>query len=488
MIGLVGAVGTQQNRVVEALTDRLKAFGYDAREIHVSQDVIDVLCADTPKSFLSEFNRISTYINRGNHARQSSADNSILALGVCSEISRNRELDEHGGTKPRHTIAYLVNSLKHPEEVRRLRRVYTDGFYLIGVYADEDVRRTYLTKDKGIDPERTDELIRRDEDEVEGHGQHTRDTFHLADFFIRLGDKEGVWKNSLWRILDLIFGNPYITPGFDEYAMFMAFASALRSADLSRQIGAVIARDNEIIATGANDCPRSGGGLYWPVYNPQTGEYADEEKGRDFKRGEDSNKKEQRKIVDEILQRLGPDFDQRKIEAALLKSRIGDLTEYGRVVHAEMEALLFCARNTVDARGATLYTTTFPCHNCAKHIIAAGIRRVVYVEPYPKSKALEFHDEAIAQGEASDTNLITFEPFVGIGPRKFFDLFSMRLSTGFELVRKDEKGAILTWQRNQGCARMQMVPWSYLDHETEAARRFAEYRGRLESNDGQTSR
>ena len=62
-----------------------------------------------------------------------------------------------------------------------------------------------------------------------------------------------------------------------------------------------------------------------------------------------------------------------------------------------MEELLFCARNTVDTRRATLYTTTFPCHNCAKHIIAAGIARVVYVEPYPKSKAMEFHGDALVR-------------------------------------------------------------------------------------------
>ena len=118
-------------------------------------------------------------------------------------------------------------------------------------------------------------------------------------------------------------------------------------------------------------------------------------------------------------------------------------------MHAEMEALLFCARNAIDARRATLYATTFPCHNCAKHIIAAGIARVVYVEPYPKSKAMEFHDDAIAQGEDSNPPLVTFEPFVGVGPRKFFDLFSMKLSTGFELTRKGKDGHVLDWQRDE---------------------------------------
>ena len=42
-----------------------------------------------------------------------------------------------------------------------------------------------------------------------------------------------------------------------------------------------------------------------------------------------------------------------------------------------------------------MYVTTFPCHNCAKHIIAAGLERVVYLEPYPKSRAKTLYDEDI---------------------------------------------------------------------------------------------
>ena len=72
-----------------------------------------------------------------------------------------------------------------------------------------------------------------------------------------------------------------------------------------------------------------------------------------------------------------------------------DITEYGRAVHAEMEALLSCGRSGVSTRQCTLYTTTFPCHNCAKHIVASGISRVVFVEPYPKSLANDLHSDAI---------------------------------------------------------------------------------------------
>ncbi|MFO2375906.1 cytidine deaminase, partial [Pseudomonas aeruginosa] len=71
-------------------------------------------------------------------------------------------------------------------------------------------------------------------------------------------------KAQLWRVIDILFGQPYVTPTFDEYAMFMAFSASLRSADLSRQVGAVLTRDEGIISTGANDVPKAGGGLYWP--------------------------------------------------------------------------------------------------------------------------------------------------------------------------------------------------------------------------------
>jgi biopolymer transport protein ExbB len=64
-------------------------------------------------------------------------------------------------------------------------------------------------------------------------------------------------------------------------------------------VGAVVAVGHQVVATGANDCPKAGGGLYWPTYNPQTHEIEDQEDGRDYMRGEDSNKIEQQKIIGE---------------------------------------------------------------------------------------------------------------------------------------------------------------------------------------------
>ena len=142
-----------------------------------------------------------------------------------------------------------------------------------------------------------------------------------------------------------------------------------------------------------------------------------------------------------------------------------------------MEALLSCARNNVSTRGGQLFSTTFPCHNCAKHIVAAGIKRVVFIEPYQKSKASEFHSDSISVGFSSSQNTVHFEPFVGIGPRRFFDLFSVRLGAGYELKRKNNDGLVIDWNlSNSSRLRVQMLPGSYLDLEQEAREQFEKHK------------
>jgi deoxycytidylate deaminase len=156
--------------------------------------------------------------------------------------------------------------------------------------------------------------------------------------------------------------------------MFLAFSASLRSADLSRQVGAVVTQGDEVISTGANDCPKAGGGLYWPEFQEASKSIEDRGRGRDYTRGVDANRAEQNEIIDEILKHDAlTGVDQTKLRTALESSRVRDITEFGRVVHAEMEALLCCARNHLSTRGGVLFCTTFPCHNCAKHIVAAGI-------------------------------------------------------------------------------------------------------------------
>jgi len=484
IIGLVGAVGTDLSQVIRAMTERLKHMGYTSHEIRISKDIIAEL-AENQIGGNDEYERISRFMDAGNLLRKKSKDCSILALGAAAKINEQREQQ-----KPRRRYAYIINSLKHPEEVARLREIYSEGFFLLGVHSDKKRRHEYLKENKQIPKSKAAALINRDADEElsdhdnNAYGQQTRDTFHLADFFIHLDKNTDKIQNGIWRVIDLIFGHPYTTPTFDEYAMFMAFAAALRSADLSRQVGAVVAKDNMILSTGANDCPKYGGGLYWPSYDEQHSKISDAEDGRDYMRGEDSNKTEKNNIIESLMDLLKDHTsDPEKVHAVLKKSKIKDITEYGRVVHAEMEAILSCARSNICAKGATLYCTTFPCHNCAKHIIAAGIKRVVYIEPYPKSKASEFHSDSISLNKKSNDTVL-FEPFVGIGPQRFFDLFSMTFGFGNSLKRKDKAGQTIDWELGNNKLRVQMLPCSYIERETLAASILSSYISIFNQGDG----
>jgi cytidine deaminase len=273
-------------------------------------------------------------------------------------------------------------------------------------------------------------LIQRDQAEPENpYGQNVRQLFPMADVFVNVDDPEG-FRGSTERFVDLIFGRPFVTPTRDEYAMFHARAAALRSADPSRQVGAVIATSNgDVIAVGSNEVPKAGGGLYWAGDVPDL---------RDFQLPDDPGQGLKDAMLGEVLEilRKASWFSSRlrgRSTADLVANAVPlvqgtqlmGVGEFGRTVHAEMAALIDAARRGVPVRGQTLHTTTFPCHNCTKHLIAAGIDRVVYVEPYPKSRAKELHLDAIVV-EAGEKVLgkVAYEAFVGVAPRQYVELFS----------------------------------------------------------------
>lgn len=515
VIGLVAPTGTNLECIERDITECLEKYGYSARHIRVSNLIKSI--AEIPTHYpITESGRINAYMDAGDTARESTGENAILALSAVRDIYATRETDEYEKVQPSPRQAYIINSLKHPDEVNALRRIYGNAFFLMGVYVDPGKRKNRLTREKGMSEEEAEAIIQRDEEEGPKHGQRTRDTFHLSDFFVHLlvgnDDEERKTKATIERFLDIVFADPYRTPLFDEYAMFMAFAAATRSADLSRQVGALIAKDEEILASGVNDCPRAGGGTYWPV-KEDSGVVHDIVGGRDHTHGVDRNDAEKESIVNDAITDMKMAWQKENedvistenweiLKRALELSKINDITEYGRVVHAEMDALLTCARNNISSRGATLFATTFPCHNCAKHIIAAGIERVVYVEPYPKSKALDFHKDSVEDGfeknlteEGKDngeyaenvSKKVSFHPFVGVGPRRFFDLFSMKQGSGFPLIRKNkENGNVLQWDAKSGTIRIPQLPWSYLEREefaSEIVGRHSKRNGEGGSND-----
>lgn len=473
VFGLVAAVGTDLDDFQPRLEANLRQFKYTPVAVRLSSflkrldsDLLgswEVHLKDAP-----EYERLMSHMTGGTKLREETAYGGILALHAAAEIRAARPSAPSDEFLPRR--AHVLRSLKHPEEVRALRRIYGPGFFLIALYAPPEERLRTLCRSMSEDEAKR--VMERDEDEPPkpgqpNLGQQTRETFALADVFIRASNAD----EQLGRFMDMVFGKPCANPTREEHAMFLAYAASVRSASLSRQVGAAIMTpQGEIVATGANDTPAPGGGEYWPG----------KEDRRDHVLGVDTNDEQKARIVVKIMRALRPEDgrsdDELRVDGKKLLRGTGvlEITEFGRDLHAEMDALLACGRVGISPRGCTLFCTTFPCHNCAKHIVAAGIQRVVYIEPYPKSRAMDLHSDAVSMDPACLGEKVLFEPFVGVGPRKYFDLFSsMGISTGFEIERKKD-GKPIPWTRGDGKPRVPMIPSSYLERERSAAEDVSE--------------
>ncbi len=466
ILALVGAVGADLDQVVEELSEALQCYRYDAVPVHLSRlfSQIDPKASKIKIPAEPGFDRQQKLMDLGNWMRKTSGQPGILANWAAATIASNRTKNS-----PTPNKAYIIRSLKHPAEVRVLREIYGAGFFLVAVHASEPTRQQNLQRGLGITLEEARSLIARDEGEPNSFGQQTRDAFSMADVF--LAHDRGQ-RESIDRFLRLVFGDPLLTPHQDEHAMFMAYASSLRSADLSRQVGAVVWNPVVgMIATGANDVPQSGGGPYWPGATDR----------RDHNFGHDANVRHRQLISQGVAANVAKalkikEKDKiKKIADACEHTRVFDLTEFGRAVHAEMNALLTCARAGVSTQGSHLYSTTFPCHNCTKHIVDAGIARVIYIEPYPKSQAVDLHGDAIVLdddgGSSTKTSRVVFRAFEGIGPRRYFDLFSMRLGDGREIARKNKSdGRVTAWSPGEAHPRVPLPATDYLERELSSAR------------------
>ncbi len=136
-------------------------------------------------------------------------------------------------------------------------------------------------------------------------------------------------------------------PGWDEYFMKLANEVATRTTCLRRAVGAVIVKDNRILATGYNGVPS---GL---AHCAEVGC---------------------------LRQELGIPSGQRN--------------EICRGLHAEQNAIIQAARFGPIVEGSKIYVNTQPCVVCAKMLINAGIEEIIYQNPYPDELSMSMLEEA----------------------------------------------------------------------------------------------
>lgn len=462
IIAFAGAVGVNSDKVYQKLESLLHEVGYQCHRIHVI-DLLQELPAFHDLSSKPEDNRIRARMTAGNTFRQRMTRWDALAVLAMGAIREKRQSLTSDPNTPKEGVAYVIRSIKNPEEVKTFRRIYGPAFILISIYSARSMRLERLSQmiaaseNDSAHPDRyrdrAETLIRTDFNE-QGvqYGQNLRDAFPLADVFVEISDNDARLESTLRKFIQLLFRHPYHTPNRDEYGMFMAFSGALRSADLGRQVGAAIADDHgDILSVGTNEVPRPGGGQYWDEDVPSA---------RDFNREDFAFDRFRIEIIEDILSRLNRIswLDKKKTKDASCLSveckeamegaLYQDVIEYGRTVHAELSAILGAARRGTRIEKAVLYSTTFPCHECARNIVAAGIRKVVYIYPYSKSRVESlFNDSIIVDGEHvppkdSNRNIpepIEFVPFVGISPHRYQVLFDAA-----EVTRKKD-GKPIKW-------------------------------------------
>lgn len=427
VIGLVGPLGVNLDDVARQTRKVLGEFDYQCHSIRLTDQLREFNWSqELVEEPLDE--RIASYMTAGNCLRESwSRDDAFAFLAVVAITLKRRS--SQGRASGRQ--AFIVRSLKRKEEAEFLRKVYRDRFILLSLYSPKESRVKSLDEmigDSRVPPHAAKPvhsavtLVDRDEAELDDHGQNVRGIFHEGDFFI---DLQKDTEKELRRSFEVLFGHPYKTPTKDEAGMFYALAASLRSAELGRQVGAAIcAKDGTVLAVGTNEVPKAGGGAYWE---------GDPGDAREFTLKFDSNDIRKVGIAEKLADQLVNDGlvggeVKEEIVALVKRSEVDNLIEFVRAVHAEMAAISDASRSGVSLSGATLYVTTFPCHMCARHIVSCGISRVVYIAPYAKSLAGELHRDSICvdppQKEKPEDRVV-FEPFAGVGPRRYMELFKM---------------------------------------------------------------
>jgi deoxycytidylate deaminase len=464
IFGIVGHVGSGNTTVAETLKKSLEAQTSGGSKFKVAiikaRTVIEEsmkklgrpIATVKDKKLIAD---VIKYQDAGDELRKE--DHAAVARGAVALIRRERASMQGAVVEPEKPVipdgkprAFIIDSIRHPAEVGLLRRIYGDAFVLIGVVSEHDERLHRISsKYEDAGEAAAKKFMQRDAKAPEKFGQRVSDAFHLSDFFVDNTESRILkdskpnpkWEVSqdLERLTMLVTHASVARPTTAETAMHAAAGAAMRSACISRQVGAALVdRDGNLISTGTNEAPKAGGGVYGSGFAEG---HVDHRcvYGNKFC----SNTVTQKDIAEELLQDILGDDSRLKNsefrEKALKRirdGRVGDLLEFSRAVHAEMDALLSAGRMGATTIATRLFVTTFPCHYCARHIVSAGIDEVQFIEPYPKSQALTLHRDSIQFEMGQDgwiapsqvvpdekgkmpERRVLFRPFTGVAPRMY---------------------------------------------------------------------
>jgi deoxycytidylate deaminase/dephospho-CoA kinase len=388
--------------------------------------------------------------NLGNTLRKDNG-NDFLVISVLKKIKE----DELKGYK-----GFMVDSIRNDGEVAALRQF--PYFYLFSVHADKEKRQQRAVGSskrfkKNQEFEAADD---RDKEEEFAYGQQVNKCNYLADLIIN--NNEDYPKTSEIGINNFINGiyQKYILlletkkegralydrlPTVHETYMTMAYAESQRSSCLKRKVGCVIAsisqhdvQDKAIkdtahaISSGCNEVPVGTKPCVFSEFEKCYRDYLFELQADKIKhcpscglqitkplatcRGCGTAINTYRKACPSCKKEIDIHY-KCKCGSDIFKDYLtsgGKLLDMCKALHAEENALIYLTkRGILNSDELVLYTTTFPCNLCANKIVTAGIKKIVYADPYTMEEAKK----------TLTTGGVTMEKFEGIKSSAFFRLY-----------------------------------------------------------------
>lgn len=311
----------------------------------------------------------------------------------------------------------VFDGIRNPKEVEFFRNHYPN-FFLFTVWSPQDERWERVKEDYNGDQNQFEEDDNRDKNGDVKFGQQVQLCVDQADLVLRNDERHNgstaqrALEQKIKQYFELLNGETRRIPHLDEATMAVAYTFSLRSLCIKRQVGAAIVDyRGRLVASGFNE-------------NPEPLDPCVKKFGYCYKDSIQNDhlikRIEIRPICPHCHEKVSSikELDEGKkcphCKKSFLKAYSPDRgMSFCTAMHAEQMALANAGRK--DLENGTMYSTTFPCAQCAREIVYAGIKEVVYVEPYP---------DPVSERFLSDFGNVRTRMFEGVKARAYERVFS----------------------------------------------------------------
>lgn len=440
ILGLTGSLGSGCSFIAEGIKENLGINAFHYKLSDFLREKLEQRGINKPTTTQLQ--------DEGNKLRRE------RGLSVLAKLCLDKIIKE-GKEKPysKDTVI-IIDGIRNDGEVRSFRAF--PNFYLISVHSEEQTRKARLVGKSAPDTRfekarEFEEADKRDQEEDIEYGQQVKRCNYLADIIINNEDKltsgtakkaeffSKIAQNYIDTMKAVREGSqvPDRPPSINETLMTMAYCISKRSSCEKRKVGAVIAHvteykkiteikrpeDNikfQIISSGYNEVPLGTDPCKLSKYEMCYRDYKKKEHANKISHCPNCGTRMPKKILSDMKLLSGYICSSCKINISNTYlpgggQYTGKLLDICRALHGEEMAIIGLAGISKPDEGElVLYTTTFPCNLCANKIVAAGIKRVWYAEPYTMEESKNIL-------EKGDVYMLKFE---GVKSTAYFRLYS----------------------------------------------------------------